>query len=336
MKQRLFFTGVVVLICMIVNLFVGLNDLITVIGLFLVALAMRPIVMDVQKGGRVFLANNFKDRETLHRILNNPGVFFKAMSFIAALVLAFGFFVVLKGVMLGHGAISSLIIIAIASLVLFPWLMPIDEESSDSRGEDEKNKGEESLAKKAYGELVDSAKRYAAIVARLVAVVLMLNVTLALILSGKDLSVFISTDISVDNFEVFAAESAIGYSGSNEYSRTMINAYILSDHLKLALGNVLFVTFLPQSEKSEFYYAFYFGAFLMNLVKLMPLSIGFVIFIGGVRRHSDWFQCLVERYYEKLAPKCSRLFGCLSVKLQTVKNDLVTWYEKRKATTGRQ
>jgi len=296
MKRRLFFSAVVVLLCVIVNLFVGLNDWLTLFGLLGAAGLMMPVVLEFQMGSRALLSNHLKRDGRLYHAVRKPGFVTKIIAFLAAFVLALGFFVSLKGVMISHGAISSLLIIALVTLLLFPWLMPAEERQIQSK-HSMQDSNEENLEKndrKVVDVFEDTAKGYASFVASLVAVILVLNIALAMVLSARDVGVFMTTDITVENFSYIAADAAIGYSGFNEYSRSLINAFILSDHLKLALGNVLFDTFLPGAEKVKYFYVFYFATFLMNLVKLMPLSIGFVVFLGGVRRRSDDAQRLVS------------------------------------------
>lgn len=302
MKSRFFFTGLVVFVCFVVNYFVGNNDFITVLGLFSAAFIMQPVVLQFQMGSRALLASHLNKDGSLHKVVASPGFLTKIMAYIAALILALGFMVILKGVMMSHGSFSALIIIAIATFLLFPWLSPAEERLKEG-GDKVKN---DNVTSKAINELQGAARVYASFVAALVAVSILLNITLAGILSAKDVSVFVTKDIDFYNFHQIASSYAIEYSGNNEYSRSLINAFILSDQLKLAIGNMLFDVFFPEAEKVNYFYVFYFSSFLMNLVKLMPLSIGFVVFIGGVRRRSNGLQDLFSSLTDKSCPQVKR------------------------------
>ncbi len=293
MITRLFFTALVVLVCIVVSLFVGMSDIATLIGLVIIALLMSPVVLEFQMGSRIMLAQHLNRDGRLHERVGTPGLVTKFFATVAALVLSVGFFVSLKGVMMSHGPLSVLIIIALATLVLFPWLMPAGKRMAES------------------GEIHENTGEYASFVASLVAVILGLNIVLAAVLSARDVGVFVTSDITVKNFGRIAAVSALEYTGLNTYSRTLINAYILTDHLKLAVGNMMFETFFPGVEKIRYFYLFYFGTFMMNLVKLMPLSVGFVVFIFGVRRNSDSLEVLVRKACIKFVPKVKKAFKTL-------------------------
>lgn len=302
MAKRIFFSIVVVLLCIAVNQFVGLHDWITLVGLAAAALLMQPVVLEFQMGGRVILSNHLKPDGRLHHAVVSPGILAKVIAYFAAFLLAIGFFISLKGMMLSHGAISSLFIVALANFLLFPWLVPANERTLERNRLVPKDETEcpENKTSLIVNEFQDSAVKYASFVAGIVAVIFVLNIALAAVLSAKDVGVFMTKDVNLNNFIAEAWGISIAYSGHNEYSRSLINAYILSDHLKLALGNALFDAFFPDAEKVKYFYAFYFATFLMNLVKLMPLSIGFVVFIGGVRRHSDKAQEKFEKTVGKL------------------------------------
>lgn len=296
MKQRLFFALLVALLCVTVNMFVGLHDIITLIGLILSAALMLPVVLEFQMGSRVFLSNHLKKDGQFYDVIRTPGLFTKVVAFVAAFALAIGLFVSLKGMIISHGLTPSLIIFMFITVSLFSWLMPVKKRNEGAgHSENESEQDAHNETEKALDELEEPAKVYASFVASLIAFVLVVNFTLAAMLSAKDVGVFMATDINLENFSSLAAAASINYSGENEYSRSLINAYILMDYLKLSLVNVLFETFLPGSEKVEYFYAFYFSTFFMNLIKLMPLSIGFVVIIGGVRRHSDSAQALILR-----------------------------------------
>ena len=278
-------------------------------------------------GGRELMANHFKESSDIQAIVKKPGFLSHIFSFFAALVISVGLIVLLKGVVLNHGLFSFLILLFVITLALFPILgkgvsknthRKDDKKSFLRRQPRRKNTdgdqtGDEthenvSEASAIGRHFVPSASKYAAFVASLVIGIIALNLVMALFLSAKDTFVFLASEVTFDNFDELALADATAYNGKNMYSRAIINAYILGDVFRLALANSVFGVLVPSADKERFFYLFYIIVLFLNLIKLVPFSIGIVLFLRGIRRHSDSIQNWSgERYRSAKA-----------------------WYEKRK------
>lgn len=178
----------------------------------------------------------------------------------------------------------------------------VDKPVDDKDGEDDEAKDASPGQRLAERHLVPTASKYAAFVASLVVGIIALNILMAFILSAKDTFIFLASEVTFDNFDEVALEAAIPYNERNTLSRAVINAYVLGDAFRLALTDSVFSVFVPSGNKERFFYLFYILVLFMNLIKLVPFSVGIVVFLRGVRRYSDTVQKWAEERYKEMEP----------------------------------
>jgi len=299
------------LFAILANHLVGSSDLFTALLVVVVALIMKPVILEFQMGGRELMANHFKEASNIQEIIKKPGLLSHIFSIFAALTISTGLIVLLKGVVLSHGLLSFLTLLFVITLALFPILgqgvnkkipsgLHSKGEKANSAQTFDEGLHEASKSSAIEHHLVTSASRYASFVASLVIGIIVLNLAMALLLSAKDTFIFLASEVTFDNFDELALADAIAYNGENMYSRAIINAYILGDVFRLALANSVFSVLVSSGDKERFFYFFYILVLFLNLIKLVPFSIGIVLFLRGVRRHSDSIQKWSSESYRSI------------------------------------
>lgn len=285
--RKLFLVALVVGHLWVTNLLVGVHDFLTLIWLLFSAYLIKDVVLEFQMGGRRLLANHFKPDSDAHKLITSPGFFSHVFAYLLAVLLMTGFFVTAIGIIKSHGLLAVTIMLAATTYVLFAGLMPAEEKVSAERQVLENPEGEKLSIEEVANSLEANALKYANFVMKLVLIIIVLNVTLSTVLSAHDTFKFATADITFANFDSAATANAVGYNGSNYYTRALLNAYIVADYFKLALANSLFAVFVGSDDKGSFFYVFYMFTLAFNLIKLVPFSIGFVLTARGYRQRSD-------------------------------------------------
>lgn len=295
MKNRLFLSALIVAFAAFIQYQVGLNDYVALAWLIFSAYLMKVVILEFHMGGRQLLSNHFKNNGNARKILRKPGIFAHGISFIVALFVAFGLFLLLKGISITHGNIPILVIIGITTIMVYPWLVPPSHGEALGDGSDTKVLKDR--------ELKDTTLKYADFVSRLALMIIFLNLVLAFALSARDTMVFLVSSIDMTNFNVYAHDHAVDSREYNHFTRIVINAYVLAESFKLALANLIYNALMTDAEKVRYFYVFYFTTFLMNLIKLTPISIGLVVLLRGIRFRSDALQYMFYMYIGKIRSK---------------------------------
>lgn len=298
MGRKFFFAFLVIGFSLLTNILVGRNDVLSILLMIVVALLMKPVILEFQMGGRQLMANQFNDRSDVKPKVQPPGFLSHVLAVLGALMISIGLMVLVKGIILSHGLISFVALLFVMTLALFPILGKSESTFVEGDAESSKPSDDSFLGR----HLVPSASRYAAFVASLVVAIIILNIIMAFLLSAKDTFIFLASEVTVDNFDEIAVASAIPFNEHNTFSRAIINVYILADTFRLAVANSIFDVFVPSGNKERFFYLFYFVVLLLNLIKLVPFSVGIVVFLRGVRRHSDQAQAWTTKKYRKIEP----------------------------------
>ena len=114
---------------------------------------------------------------------------------------------------------------------------------------------------------------------------LLLNLLLTLLFSGYDTAEFMTTNINFENFIDYAEADSIMANGHNPYGRKIVNAFLLLDNLRIALGKFI----AQELFHIHSYWLFYLIIAISNFMKLMFFS---------------WAYILLSLGFEKLLPPC--------------------------------
>lgn len=184
-------------------------------------------------------------------------------SFIIAGALTIGFSIFITILSILHGIFFILIMVVMSPITL-------NIIGGNLNGFDEKH-------------INDSARTEISISGFLITVVF-INTMLAVVFSAKDLFVFLGDVVRFGNFIFHAETMSITSSGGNQHSRILLNTYLIFDSFRLAVINEIMSAFgMDLENKIKNFYVFYILIFILNLAKLLPFSIAFVLFAQGVK-----------------------------------------------------
>ena len=260
--------------------FFGKNDIVAMGLVFVSAVIIYNVVFDLQVGNKKALRVNTREGGVLHSFLSEEKTFLmRLVSFTLSLSFASVLIIILKGITLNHGAVTFFIIIIVISLIVFNFL----NKESVAGNEEDPSLITDNLAE----DLANHANNFLYVI--LLAIVL--NIALSLFLSAHDVTVFLENKITFDNFDQFAAESAIAKSGHNDFSRPIMNLYILLD--------------------------------IFNMVKLFAFSMSFVLLQKGLegvaRKLTPVLKTLTLRAEKTFY--ASSLYGKISSFIKTLVSD---------------
>ncbi|MCC5902975.1 MAG: hypothetical protein JJT87_13745 [Halomonas sp.] len=242
----------------------GRNDWLGVVvfGSFfsVIFLSVYRFRMAIRRSARVY----FKEGSLLYRFFDKEkSVLQTIFSFIIAGALAIGFSIFITILSIFHGIFFILVMIVISPITL-------KIIGGNLNGFDERN-------------INESARTETSIAGFLIAVAF-INTILAIIFSAKDLFMFLGDVVRFGNFIFHAEAMSISSSGGNQYSRILLNTYLIFDSFRLAVINELMSAFgMDLENKIKNFYIFYIFVFILNLAKLLPFSIAFVLFAQGVK-----------------------------------------------------
>ena len=114
---------------------------------------------------------------------------------------------------------------------------------------------------------------------------LLLNLLLTLLFSGYDTAEFMTSNINFENFIDYAEADSIMANGHNPYGRKIVNAFLLLDNLRIALGKFI----AQEIFHIHSYWLFYLIIAISNFMKLMFFSWAYILLCLG---------------FEKLLPPC--------------------------------
>ena len=114
---------------------------------------------------------------------------------------------------------------------------------------------------------------------------LLLNLLLTLLFSGYDTAEFMTSNINFENFIDYAEADSIMANGHNPYGRKIVNAFLLLDNLRIALGKFI----AQELFHIHSYWLFYLIIAISNFMKMMFFSWAYILLCLG---------------FEKLLPPC--------------------------------
>ena len=118
------------------------------------------------------------------------------------------------------------------------------------------------------------------LIIKILAPALMLNLILPLLFSGYDTAEFLNTNINFENFIDYAEADSIMANGYNAYGRKIINAFLLLDNLRIALGK-----FIAQDLfHIHNYWLFFIIIAISNFMKLMFFSWSYILLYLGFQK----------------------------------------------------
>ena len=109
---------------------------------------------------------------------------------------------------------------------------------------------------------------------------LLLNLLLTLLFSGYDTAEFMTTNINFENFIDYAEADSIMANGHNPYGRKIVNAFLLLDNLRIALGKFI----AQELFHIHSYWLFYLIIAISNFMKLMFFSWAYILLCLGFEK----------------------------------------------------
>lgn len=261
--------------------FFGSNDYISLILLVLSIVFLYPVILLGQMTIRNAAKTCFNEESGIYRFLSKKRTGFQMLlSLVLAIFLSISFLVIAKGLVLDHGFVPSVLIILFVTwvagrLVTNKGLNDLESYHFDKRVTTAYNdrKNDDSQGKRASLDPMLYGSSFLSLFAAIFAI----NLVLALILSARELVVFLSADIDIDSFILYAEERSIPSLWANDYSRIFINIYLIMDSFKLAAANGILMAFdLRKDVGHGFFYGFYALVVFFNLLKLFAFSLPLV------------------------------------------------------------
>ena len=181
-----------------------------------------------------------------------------------AILLSILFTITTKGIILSHGYTIFLI-----ALLTFNITYQIIRNTNES--------GNISIVENNLNEYL---AKHGILIIKILAPALMLNLILTLLFSGYDTAEFLNTNINFENFIDYAEADSIMANGYNAYGRKIINAFLLLDNLRIALGK-----FIAQDLfHIHNYWLFFIIIAISNFMKLMFFSWSYILLYLGFQK----------------------------------------------------
>lgn len=266
------------------------SDLLTGILVLITAIIMYRVVFDFQASNRRVARVNTREGGVLHAFLSkDKSLFTMVLSFVISFFMAFILVLILKGMVNSHGSFIFSIIIAVASISAYRFL----------------NKGERT-SELADRELASDLANHANKVLNIIIIAFMLNLVLSLGLSAHDTFVYLTNDVTFENFDkrIVNSPHVVVDNGSNTYSMVFMNLYIVMENFKLAISSQLLESLgVSLEQKHSYFYVIYFSIFFLNMFKLFTFSLSFVLLQKGFERFSTDLTPYVDKFLKKSAEK---------------------------------
>ncbi len=241
--------------------FFGENDLLVVAFILITSVFLFIAVIKLHAGNRRMLRVNAQPDSWLHRMLSRDStISMRVLAAVSSLILSTILIVLVKGMVLQQGSWAFFIVIIASSLFLYPFI-----NANVSNGLIDRN-------------IHQDISQHGNELARIFYAAIVLNLILSLAFSAYDTFEFKTSDIDIDNFSAKTVEVAVPRNPNNHFSRILINAYLLMDHVKIALAKQLVSLFDLQNN----FYGFYVIIFALNMFKLFAFSFSFVLLQKGL------------------------------------------------------
>ena len=244
---------------------VGRNDGLTLLLILITALFIWYMTASLWYSKKQMLNLYLKEQSLLQKLIKKRNTPWQILvCTLLAILLSILFTITTKGIILSHGYTIFLI-----ALLTFNITYQIIRNTNES-----KNLGI------VENNLNEYLAKHGILILKILAPALMLNLILTLLFSGYDTAEFLNTNINFENFIDYAEADSIMANGYNAYGRKIINAFLLLDNLRIALGK-----FIAQDLfHIHNYWLFFIIIAISNFMKLMFFSWSYILLYLGFQK----------------------------------------------------
>ena len=244
---------------------VGQNDWLTLLLILITALFIWYMTASLWYSKKQMLNLYFKEQSLLQKLIKKRNTPWQILvCTLLAILLSILFTITTKGIILSHGYTIFLI-----ALLTFNITYQIIRNTNES--------GNISIVENNLNEYL---AKHGILIIKILAPALMLNLILTLLFSGYDTAKFLNTNINFENFIDYAEADSIMANGYNPYGRKIINAFLLLDNLRIALGK-----FIAQDLfQIHNYWLFFLIIAISNFMKLMFFSWSYILLYLGFQK----------------------------------------------------
>ena len=244
---------------------VGQNDWLTLLLILITALFIWYMTASLWYSKKQMLNLYLKEQSFLQRLIKKRNTPWQILvCTLLAILLSILFTITTKGIILSHGYTIFLI-----ALLTFNITYQIIRNTNES--------GNISIVENNLNEYL---AKHGILIIKILAPALTLNLILTLLFSGYDTAKFLNTNINFENFIDYAEEDSIMANGYNAYGRKIINAFLLLDNLRIALGK-----FIAQDLfQIHNYWLFFLIIAISNFMKLMFFSWSYILLYLGFQK----------------------------------------------------
>ena len=244
---------------------VGQNDWLTLLLILITALFIWYMTASLWYSKKQMLNLYLKEQSFLQRLIKKRNTPWQILvCTLLAILLSILFTITTKGIILSHGYTIFLI-----ALLTFNITYQIIRNTNES--------GNISIVENNLNEYL---AKHGILIIKILAPALTLNLILTLLFSGYDTAKFLNTNINFENFIDYAEEDSIMANGYNAYGRKIINAFLLLDNLRIALGK-----FIAQDLfQIHNYWLFFLIIAISNFMKLMFFSWSYILLYLGFEK----------------------------------------------------
>ena len=244
---------------------VGRNDGLTLLLILITALIIWYMTAILWYSKKQMLNIYLKEQSLLQKLIKKRNTPWQILvCTLLAILLSILFTITTKGIILSHGYTIFLI-----ALLTFNITYQIIRNTNES--------GNISIVENNLNEYL---AKHGILIIKILAPALMLNLILTLLFSGYDTAEFLHTNINFENFIDYAEADSIMANGYNAYGRKIINAFLLLDNLRIALGK-----FIAQDLfHIHNYWLFFIIIAISNFMKLMFFSWSYILLYLGFQK----------------------------------------------------
>ena len=244
---------------------VGKNDWLTLLLILITTLIIWYLTATLWYSKKQMLNLYLKEQSFLQRLIKKRNTPWQILvCTLLAILLSILFTITTKGIILSHGYTIFLI-----ALLTFNITYQIIRNTNES--------GNISIVENNLNEYL---AKHGILIIKILAPALMLNLILTLLFSGYDTAEFLNTNINFENFIDYAEANSIMANGYNAYGRKIINAFLLLDNLRIALGK-----FIAQDLfHIHNYWLFFIIIAISNFMKLMFFSWSYILLYLGFQK----------------------------------------------------
>jgi len=263
--QKLLTSLPILLLLALQGYIVGRNDGLTLLLILITALFIWYMTATLWYSKKQMLNLYFKEQSFLQKLLKKRNTPWQILvCTLLAILLSILFTITTKGIILSHGYTIFLI-----ALFTFNITYQIIRNTNES--------GNISIVENNLNEYL---AKHGILILKILAPALMLNLILTLLFSGYDTAEFLHTNINFENFIDYAERDSIMTNGYNAYGRKIINAFLLLDNLRIALGK-----FIAQDLfHIHNYWLFFLIIAISNFMKLMFFSWSYILLYLGFEK----------------------------------------------------